>query len=75
MKLKKKLQLYKRIKKEQLKEWGLKLKNKIIFLLKSEIEKKNQFIKKGIKNFKKIRIKIDIKNKNNVLIGWWNWKE
>jgi hypothetical protein len=46
------------------------LKNKIIFLLKSEIEKKNQFIKKGIKNFKKIRIKIDIKNKNNVLIGW-----
>jgi len=22
-----------------------------------------------------MRLKIDIKNKNNVVIKWWNWKE
>ena len=32
--------------------------------------KKNQFSKR-----EKKRIKIDIKNKNNVVIKMWNWKE
>jgi hypothetical protein len=25
--------------------------------------------------FLRMRLKIDIKNKNNVIIKWWNWKE
>jgi hypothetical protein len=29
---------------------------------------------KGPKKIKRIKVKIDIKNKNNILIEWWNWK-
>jgi hypothetical protein len=47
--------------------------NKFYIWLKGEIEKKNQFSKR-IKN-QKNEDQIWKKNKNNILIEWWNWKK
>jgi hypothetical protein len=43
-------------------------KNKFYFLLKGEIKRKIQFYKKIKKTIKWIRIKIEIKNKNQFMI-------
>jgi hypothetical protein len=52
---------------------GIKIQipNKSYVWLNGEIEKKNQF-NKMTKKIKRMRIKIDIKNKNKFMIEWWN---
>jgi hypothetical protein len=40
--------------------------------LKGKIKKKSQ---KNTKKIKITRIKIEIRNTNNILIEWWNYKE
>jgi hypothetical protein len=51
----------------------IQIPNKSYVWLKGEIEKKIN-LTKWQKN-KRMRIKIDIKNKNKFMIEWWNWKE
>jgi len=51
----------------------IKIQNKFYFWLKGKIKKKKQF-NKMIKKIKRIRIKINIKNKKK-LIDRLNWKE
>jgi hypothetical protein len=58
------------LKKKQLKEWGSKLKKKIIWL-ERKIKKKNKFNKKT-KKYQKNEDKKWHKNKNNITIEEWN---
>jgi hypothetical protein len=70
----KKKKLYKKIKKIEIKKIRIKIEKKLIFDLRLKLKRKIHIVK-GPKKIKRIRIKIDIKNKNNILIKGWNWKE
>jgi hypothetical protein len=50
------------------------IKINLIFDWKVKLREKIKLVK-GWKKNKKMRIKNDIKNKNNVVINGWNWKE
>jgi hypothetical protein len=72
---KKEFQLYKMIKKIAINIMMIKIEkqNKFYIWLKDKIEKKNQFSKR--KKIKRMRIKVEIKDKTNILMEGWSWKE
>jgi hypothetical protein len=67
MKLKEEFALYKRIKKQQLKEWKINL-----YVIEEWNWKEKLIWQKDKKTIKRMRIEIDIKNKNKSFIEWWN---
>jgi hypothetical protein len=51
----------------------IKLKYKIYFIINWRVKSKRKInLVKGPKKIKRMRVKIDIININNVLIEWWN---
>ena len=56
----------------QLKEYGLKLKYKIYFIINWRLKSKRKINLVKEKKIKRMGVKINIINTNNVLIEWWN---
>ena len=56
----------------QLKEYGLKLKYKIYFIINWRVKSKRKINLVKEKKIKRMGVKINIINTNNVLIEWWN---
>jgi len=76
MKLKEEFALYKRIKKTVIKRMKIKIRMKNNLYVIEEWNWKEKLIwQKDKKTIKRMRIEIDIKNKNKSFIEWWNWKE